>query len=124
VAYSRYSDNRYYANAYGRFITPDPYRGSGKPRNPQSWNRYAYTRGDPVNRTDPTGEDDGDEGNGGANCVIGGLSWPMSFCEDFMGSMSIGESKAAAVQQTVIRMWLPKHVIGGTPAQANAVGAA
>ncbi len=55
-----YANNRYYSNAYGRFMTPDPYHGTsgggpGNPRDPQSWNRYAYTSGDPVNRLDPTG---------------------------------------------------------------------
>jgi hypothetical protein len=39
----------------GRFLTPDPYRASGGPAAPQSWNRYAYVEGDPVNRFDPTG---------------------------------------------------------------------
>ncbi len=53
-----YANNRYYSNAYGRFMTPDPYRASGGPADPQSWNRYAYTRGDPVNRFDPAGLDD------------------------------------------------------------------
>ena len=46
---------RYYSNAYGRFMTPDPYQASGGPSDPQSWNRYAYTGGDPVNRMDPSG---------------------------------------------------------------------
>ena len=32
-------------------MTPDPYAASGGPSDPGSWNRYAYTRGDPVNRT-------------------------------------------------------------------------
>jgi RHS repeat-associated protein len=50
-----YANNRYYSNAYGRFMTPDPYTASGGPSDPQSWNRYAYTRGDPVNRLDPDG---------------------------------------------------------------------
>ncbi len=50
--------NRYYSNAYGRFMTPDPYMASGGPGDPQSWNRYAYTRGDPINRYDPAGTDD------------------------------------------------------------------
>jgi RHS repeat-associated protein len=53
-----YANNRYYSNAYGRFMTPDPYTasgGPGNPRDPQSWNRYAYTRGDPVNGNDPSG---------------------------------------------------------------------
>jgi len=54
------TNNRYYSNAYGRFMTPDPYQGasggSGDPDNPQSWNRYAYTVGDPVNWVDPSGQ--------------------------------------------------------------------
>ncbi len=54
-----YANNRYYSNAYGRFMTPDPYQGTsggpGDPDNPQSWNRYAYTVGDPVNWIDPQG---------------------------------------------------------------------
>lgn len=41
-------------------MTPDPYRPSAQARNPQSWNRYAYTLGDPANRNDPTGLDDAD----------------------------------------------------------------
>ena len=53
-----YANNRYYSNAYGRFMTPDPYMASGGPGDPQSWNRYAYTRGDPINRYDPAGTDD------------------------------------------------------------------
>ena len=55
-----YANNRYYSNQYGRFMTPDPYQGtsggSGDADNPQSWNRYAYTVGDPVNWNDPDGE--------------------------------------------------------------------
>lgn len=57
--------NRYYSNAYGRFMTPDPYAASGGPSDPQSWNRYAYTRGDPANRYDPHGTDDSGGGDGG-----------------------------------------------------------
>ena len=46
---------RYYVNAYGRFGTPDPYGKSAQPRSPLTWNRYSYTTGDPVNRSDPKG---------------------------------------------------------------------
>ena len=34
---------------------PDPYRASGGPADPGSWNRYSYVQGDPVNFRDPTG---------------------------------------------------------------------
>jgi RHS repeat-associated protein len=50
-----YAMNRYYSNAYGRFMTPDPYQASASASNPQSWNRYAYVNGDPANGSDPTG---------------------------------------------------------------------
>jgi RHS repeat-associated protein len=46
---------RYYASTYGRFASPDPYMASGGPADPQSLNRYSYTRGDPINRFDPKG---------------------------------------------------------------------
>jgi RHS repeat-associated protein len=52
-----YANQRYFASTYGRFNTVDPGR-SAKARSPLSWNRYSYTRGDPVNRMDPSGLDD------------------------------------------------------------------
>jgi RHS repeat-associated protein len=63
-----YANNRYYSNAYGRFMTPDPYTASGGPADPQSWNRYSYTRGDPVSRLDPAGLQDQGGGEGGGAC--------------------------------------------------------
>jgi RHS repeat-associated protein len=53
-----YADQRYYVNNQGRFLTPDPYQASIGPSDPGSWNRYAYTRGDPVNRVDLNGLQD------------------------------------------------------------------
>ncbi|HEX5430414.1 MAG TPA: RHS repeat-associated core domain-containing protein [Bryobacteraceae bacterium] len=50
-----YADQRYYAPGSGRFMTPD--RTMGNPADPSSWNLYAYTRGDPINRVDPSGLD-------------------------------------------------------------------
>lgn len=50
-----YADQRYYGNTLGRFTSPDPYNASGGPSNPNSWNRYAYVEGDPVNHTDRHG---------------------------------------------------------------------
>jgi RHS repeat-associated protein len=52
---SDYAQNRYYESTLGRFRTPDPYRASAALRNPQTWNRYAYVHGDPVNFADTLG---------------------------------------------------------------------
>jgi RHS repeat-associated protein len=52
-----YAINRYYGSNMGRFLSPDPFGGSAKPENPQSWNRYAYVTNDPVNQSDPNGLD-------------------------------------------------------------------
>ena len=38
----------------------DPYGGSAHTGTPQSWNRYMYTWGDPINNTDPAGTDTSD----------------------------------------------------------------
>jgi RHS repeat-associated protein len=57
-----YGRNRYYSSVMARFMSADPYvsndGGSGDPADPGSWNRYGYTRGDPVNHVDMVGLDD------------------------------------------------------------------
>jgi RHS repeat-associated protein len=50
-----YAMNRHYSSQVMRFTSPDPYMSSAGPADPQSWNRYAYVQGDPVNNMDPTG---------------------------------------------------------------------
>ncbi|HEX5734532.1 MAG TPA: RHS repeat-associated core domain-containing protein [Blastocatellia bacterium] len=50
---SDYAINRQYSNLTGRFMRPDPIRGSIN--NPQSLNRYSYVWNDPIAFTDPTG---------------------------------------------------------------------
>lgn len=65
-------------------MIPDPYRGSAHPGDPQSWNRYTYALGDPVNHNDPSGlgicsiEDDGG-GGGGDDCLPGGGGGGLGF---------------------------------------------
>jgi RHS repeat-associated protein len=52
-----YAMQRYYSGSTGAFWTPDP--GGIKTADsisPNSWNRYAYVNGDPVNKLDPSGK--------------------------------------------------------------------
>ena len=47
---------REYSPSQGRWWTPDPAGlAAVDPSNPQSWNRYAYVNGSPLNSTDPLG---------------------------------------------------------------------
>jgi RHS repeat-associated protein len=46
---------RYFSSAQGRFTSPDPLLASARLTDPQTWNRYAYVRNDPVNMIDPDG---------------------------------------------------------------------
>ena len=57
-----YADQRYHQVGMGRFMTPDPYSGSASANDPGSWNRYAYSSGDPVNNSDPSGLDSSTSG--------------------------------------------------------------
>jgi RHS repeat-associated protein len=50
-----YFGARYYANAQGRFTSPDELLNSGRLESPQTWNRYAYVLNNPLAYTDPTG---------------------------------------------------------------------
>jgi len=47
---------RYNSSSSSRFISPDPSMDSARLRNPQSWNRYAYTINNPLRYIDPDGE--------------------------------------------------------------------
>lgn len=50
-----YFGARYYSGAVARFLSPDPLLNSGHPRNPQTWNRYAYAGNNPLRNIDPSG---------------------------------------------------------------------
>jgi RHS repeat-associated protein len=49
-----YAMARYYDSRMGSFCSADPIEGD--PNDPQTWNRYAYARNNPVNITDPSGQ--------------------------------------------------------------------
>jgi RHS repeat-associated protein len=60
---------REYNGIHGRWPSPDPAGiSSVRPRDPQTLNRYAYVRSNPLRLTDPTGlcpgDDGGDNGDG------------------------------------------------------------
>jgi RHS repeat-associated protein len=79
-----YFGARYYDPAVGRFTSPDSM--VPEPFAPQSLNRYAYVRNDPLSRVDPDGHADGEicqrygggacEGNGGGGGGGGGVDIP------------------------------------------------
>jgi RHS repeat-associated protein len=50
-----YFGARYYSSSVGRFLSPDPMLNSGRPDDPQTWNRYTYALNNPLIVTDPTG---------------------------------------------------------------------
>ncbi|HKQ06410.1 MAG TPA: RHS repeat-associated core domain-containing protein [Blastocatellia bacterium] len=52
-----YAVNRFESVNVGRFLSVDPLLASGKKELPQSWNRFDYTRNDPINMKDPNGLD-------------------------------------------------------------------
>jgi RHS repeat-associated protein len=58
-----YANARFYASSMGRFLNVDP-NNQNSLQSPQSWNRYSYASGDPVNRFDPSG-----------GCDVDSLSW-------------------------------------------------
>jgi RHS repeat-associated protein len=49
-----YAMARYYNSTTGTFLMVDPVEG--KPGDPQSWNRYVYSRNDPIDLSDPSGQ--------------------------------------------------------------------
>ena len=61
-----YFGARYYSNGLGRFITPDPLLNSGRPWDPQTWNRYGYAHNNPLSYVDPSGLYDWQANAGGS----------------------------------------------------------
>jgi RHS repeat-associated protein len=68
-----YTENarfRNYSPAQGRWLSPDPYDGSYDLTNPQSFNRYAYVRNNPLSFVDPSGLNlSVGGGGGGSTCA-------------------------------------------------------
>ena len=78
---------RYYGVGSGRFFTPDP-SGHANPSDPQTWNQYSYTHGDPANRSDSTGLDD--EGPAPTTCYVNGQQFTGAICEFYFSTHAPG----------------------------------
>jgi len=51
-----YFGGRHNTSNLGRFMTPDAFYKDSHAGDPQSWNKYAYVRNNPLRYVDPTGE--------------------------------------------------------------------
>jgi RHS repeat-associated protein len=92
TAATNHAQFREYSNLAGRWMSPDPYDGSYRAGNPQSFNRYTYVLNNPLSKVDPLGLDEtetcsdndtpcfvdpgGDGGGGGG----GGGGCPVDAC--------------------------------------------
>jgi RHS repeat-associated protein len=76
-----YALNRYDSASLGRFLSIDT--AGSKPGAPQTWNRYTYTSGDPMNHLDPSGLDPIDPmdfyGSGGPHINVPSCGSPIDF---------------------------------------------
>ncbi|MEQ1607092.1 MAG: RHS repeat-associated core domain-containing protein [Pyrinomonadaceae bacterium] len=82
-----FAQARYMGSSLGRFTSPDPLSASASPGDPQSWNRYAFVLGNPINLTDSTGMsvDDDCPGSPGGRCP----SFPIAINGPATGSIAI-----------------------------------
>ncbi len=99
-----YADQRYYNPAWGRFLTPDPSNADISFANPTTWNRYAYSNGDPINQNDPSGLDpqnysgvqDGSCPNAESSCDSSEASQPQDSGAVFSVTVDLPSADPAA----------------------------
>ena len=98
-----YFGARYYGSAMGRFTSPDPKMFPHDLTDPQSWNKYGYTRNNPLRYTDPDGEDWQDALKGAINAFTSdnafGAGRLNSANSDFRTGQAIGDA-VATIQGT------------------------
>jgi hypothetical protein len=114
------------SGAQGRFTSPDPKQFPHDITDPQSWNKYGYTRNNPLRYTDPDGEDWQDALKGGLNAFFSdnafGAGRSNSGNSDFRTGQAIGDA-VATVQGTVETLAGIGGEIGGTVLDFTGVGA-
>jgi RHS repeat-associated protein len=52
-----FAQARYFNSGFGRFSSPDDFLNDAQTSDPQSWNLYIYVSNNPLNYTDPSGEE-------------------------------------------------------------------
>jgi RHS repeat-associated protein len=121
-----YFGARYFSGTEGRFTSPDPKMFPSAFDDPQSWNKYAYTRNNPLRYIDPDGEDWVDIVKGtinaftsdyaaGAGRIRGGNS-------DFRMGQAIGDA-LATVAGTAEALFGGGEAIVTSPAALTVAGA-
>jgi RHS repeat-associated protein len=105
-----YADQRYYGVGTGRFWSTDPSGAAvADPRNPITWNRYAYVDGDPVNSVDPTGLDPycgpGQTWDG-EGCITGGITGGYFSLSAGNTSVNLAAGETSYVLGTVVPAYL------------------
>lgn len=108
-----YYGARYYSPKLGRFITPDTIVQS--PGDPQTFNRYAYCGGNPVNRIDPSGHSWFEKFFGKILGTIAGVCTAF-VTGDFMLGYQVFNAIDSAYTAIVTKSWLAFEcgILGGS----------
>ena len=98
-----YFGARYMSSAQGRFTSPDPKQFPHDITDPQSWNKYSYTRNDPLIFVDPDGKDFGlpswSEIKEQFNRNVGALFQPVSSPEAVTNPQVSGSSTGPGMDE-------------------------
>jgi RHS repeat-associated protein len=105
-----YALARYQVNRLGRFASPDPVDGSAF--DPQSWNHFAYSSNDPINRIDPTGRSEFYE-----NCSDVGITFVDGNCDnsDCAGQPNCNPGETQHSKGWGVVPGMPDYSYGSTP---------
>jgi RHS repeat-associated protein len=120
-----YFGARYFSGAQGRFTSPDPKQEPHDISDPQSWNKYAYTRNNPLRYTDPDGEDYKDLWKGALNAFGSdfslGLGRTSGGNSDFRSGQAVGDF-AAGIVGTAEALFGGGEALVTSPAALTGVG--
>jgi len=122
-----YFGARYFSSAQGRFTSPDPKMFPSLMEDPQSWNKYAYTRNNPLRYVDPDGEDWKDVVVGALNAFGSDYAFGAGRAtggnSDFRMGQAIGDA-VATVAGTAEALFGGGGAVVTSPAALTVAGAA